>query len=334
MGDLGDADQNEHQKVMDGFFAQIGRLNRKLDSLRDQLIAAGDAATVEKLFDERAATKKQKDDLEKLQRLADYNSALLRAHTRALPPGVKQKQQLIVALSSSQQEAIDLTQDDIPPAIKREHSESPYAPGPAPRRPHTRHDSQHFPEQSAQQVAQNRPKPRARKARSATSSFRIDNRKFRDFRAIADSHPALVPSPDGPGAVELRCPDCGCNAVAQGNSRGGRPGFFVGAWGLLRHVSKIHKSHELCSKEMKAAAAVRDCTYNHVPQEVIDAIKSGDTEAYVVPLIQVPYGALRPLQTAENPGNAWDEDEQRTIASTDELRDTQDGHWPFRPMVP
>ncbi|KAI6907600.1 hypothetical protein KC334_g5003, partial [Hortaea werneckii] len=228
MDDLGDVDQNEHQKVMDGFGAQIGRLNRKLDMLRDQLIAAGDAATVEKLSDERAAIKKQKDELERLQQneLADYKSALLRAHTKTLPPAVKQKPRLIVTLRPSQQEAIDLTQDDIPLVIKRERSLSPIASGLESKRLRTRRGRQHFSEQDAQQVAQDRPKPKIRRGTTATSNHLIDVRKCADFPVIVESHPTLVQSPDGPGAVELRCCICGCNALAQQFLRVSKSPYF------------------------------------------------------------------------------------------------------------
>ncbi|KAI7353478.1 hypothetical protein KC354_g11552 [Hortaea werneckii] len=90
MDDIGYVHHNEHQKVMDGFSAQIDRLDRKLHTVRDQLIAAGDAVTVDKLSDERAATKKQKAELERLQQdeLANYNRALLRAYTGNLPAAV------------------------------------------------------------------------------------------------------------------------------------------------------------------------------------------------------------------------------------------------------
>lgn len=67
MDDIGHVDHNEHQKVMDGFGAQIDRLDRRLHKLRDQLIAAGDAITVDRLSDETAAAKKQKAEIEKLQ---------------------------------------------------------------------------------------------------------------------------------------------------------------------------------------------------------------------------------------------------------------------------
>ncbi|KAI7279688.1 hypothetical protein KC345_g5193 [Hortaea werneckii] len=305
MDDIGYVDHNEHQKVMDGFSAQIGRLDRKLHALRDQLIAAGDAVTVDRLSDERAATKKQKAELEKLQQdeLADYNRALFKPHTGNLPAAVHQNPALKETLRPSQQEIIDLTKHDTPPTIKCERSRYPTVSGPNKNGPYTWCGSQSSPEQGVQQMAQDRPQPLTKKATTATSSSRNDDRKFLGFQPIADSHPTLVPSPDGPGAVELRCPDCGCNAVAQESARGGQPGFFAGARGLQLHVRRIHKSSKFCKSTRNAAAAVRDCTYNHVPQEVIDAIKSGDTEAYVVPLIQVPYGALRPLQTAENPGN-------------------------------
>lgn len=69
MDNTGYVDHNEHQKVMDGFGAQIDRLDRKLHTLRDQLIAAGDAITVDRLSDETAAAKKQKTELEKLQQV-------------------------------------------------------------------------------------------------------------------------------------------------------------------------------------------------------------------------------------------------------------------------
>lgn len=77
MDDIGYVDHNEHQKVMDGFGAQIGRLDRKLHALRDRLIAAGDAVTVDSLSDERAATKKQKAEIEKLQQVAFPSNSLL-----------------------------------------------------------------------------------------------------------------------------------------------------------------------------------------------------------------------------------------------------------------
>ncbi|RMZ06037.1 hypothetical protein D0860_05681 [Hortaea werneckii] len=300
-----EGNHNEHQKVMDGFGAQIGRLDRKLHALRDQLIAAGDAVTVDRLSDERASTKKQKAELEKLQQdeLAKYNRALLKAHTGNLPAAVHQNPALEETLRPSQKEIIDLTQDDILPTIKSEGIEISHTSGPNTNRPYTRCGPQSFPDQEAQQVAQNQPQQLAKKATLATSSSHIDDRRFHNFQAIADSHPTLVPCPDGPGAVEMRCPECGCNAVAKETNSGGYRGFFAGARGLQLHVRVIHKSSEFCKRAGDAAAAVRDCTYDYVPQGVVDAIKSGDTEAYVVPLIQVPYGALRPLQTGESPGN-------------------------------
>ncbi|KAI6897361.1 hypothetical protein KC318_g10186 [Hortaea werneckii] len=306
MDNTGYVDHNEHHKVMDGFGAQIDRLDRKLHTLRDQLIAAGDAITVDRLSDETAAAKKQKTELEKLQEdeLANYNRALIRVHTEMLPLTVHQRPPLHETLRCSRQEIIDLTQDDIPPAIKSEHSQHPNASGMNRNRPYTRCGPQAFPEQGAQQVAQDRPQPLARKTATATSSSRIDDRKFLDFQPIAVSHPTLVPSPDGSGAVELRCPDCGCNAMAPENSRGGQPGFFTGLRGLQIHIGRVHKSSEFGHRATIAAAAVRGCTYNHVPQGVVDAIKSGDTEEYVVPLIQVPSRASRALQAAESLGNA------------------------------
>lgn len=266
--------------------------------------------------------------------LANYNRALLKAHRGNLPAAVHQNPALEEKLPPSQQEIIDLTQDEILPTIKSKGIEIPHAPGPSINRPYTRCGPQAFPNHGAQQVAQDQPQRLAGKATTATSSSHVDDRKFLNFQAIADSHPTLVPSPDLPGAVELRCPDCGCNAVAQENARGGQPGFFAGARGLQLHVRRIHKSSKFCTRPSDAAAAVRDCTYNYVPQGVVDAIKSGDTEAYVVPLIQVPYRAFRPLQAAESPVNASDVNEQSKTSSTDELRDTEDRHWPFRPMVP
>lgn len=85
MDDLGDVDQMEHQKVMDGFGAQIGRLDRKLETLRDRLIAAEDVATVDRTSEERAAIKKQKDALEKLQQVILSSASTLGALANRFP---------------------------------------------------------------------------------------------------------------------------------------------------------------------------------------------------------------------------------------------------------
>ncbi|KAI6876569.1 hypothetical protein KC338_g38 [Hortaea werneckii] len=344
MDDHGDVDQNEHQKVMDGFGAQIGRLNRKLDSLRDQLIAAGDAATVEKLFDERAATKKQKEELEKLQQaeLAEYNSALLMAHTKTLPPAREQKPRLIVTPRPSLQEIIDLTQDDISPATKRERSVSPKASGPKSKILRSRRGRQQFSERDVRQVAQDRPKPKVRRMTTATSRALTDARKFLNFPVIAESHPTLVPSPDGSGAVELRCCVCGCNALNQEFFRASKSPFFNGIRGLLTHIRQAHADHRLGKTTVQAAAAIRGCTHAHVPQEVVDAITSGDVEAYTVPVISVMRRLARSLRVTEDSDELLSEEErevtsanrQATIASADEQHDMRVGHWPFQPMVP
>ncbi|GAB1728760.1 hypothetical protein NU195Hw_g467t1 [Hortaea werneckii] len=299
MDDLGDVDQMEHQKVMDGFGAQIGRLDRKLETLRDRLIAAEDVATVDRTSEERAAIKKQKDALEKLQQeeLIDYHRARLRVRTRDLPPAVKQKPSLIVTLRSNEQEAIDLTQDDIPAAIKRERSVSLNASGPASKRPRTRRRSQQVSEQDAQQVTRHPPMPETRRATSATSNTPIDARTVEDFPPIAGSHPTLVPSPDGVGAVELRCPDCQCNAYPQSRVNGGQPRFFTGALGFQRHVRQAHGSQRFNNRIMPTAAAIRDCTWAHISQEVVDAIKSGDINAYVVPVVVVDRRAAPPVES-------------------------------------
>ncbi|KAI6850917.1 hypothetical protein KC332_g398 [Hortaea werneckii] len=322
MDDHGDVDQNEHQKLMDGFGAQIGSIDRKLDTLRNRLIAAEDVATVDKISEERAAIKKQKDALEKLhssgstlealanvyqEELADYHRTRLKLRTKNSPPAVKQKPRLIVTFRSSEQEAIDLTQDDIPAAIKRERSVSPNASGPASKRPRTRRGPQQVSEQDAQQVTRDPPMPETRRATSATSNTPIDARTISDFSPIADSHPTLVPSPDGVGAVELRCPDCKCNAAHHGKMNGGQQRFFTGAVGFQRHVRQAHGSQRFNNKTMPTAAAIRECTWARVSQEVVDAIKSGDTNANVVPVVVVDRRAAPRVESvrARRCGRHW-----------------------------
>ncbi|KAI7084445.1 hypothetical protein KC356_g6756 [Hortaea werneckii] len=285
MDHLDDVDYNEHQKIMDGFGAQIGRLDRKLDTLRNQLITAEDVATVDKISEERAAIKKQKDALEKLQQeeLADYHRTRLRVRTKNLPPAVQQGPPLNEIVLPNQQEPIDLTRDDIPSKVKREDSGSPVTSRPVSEKQRTQRGPQQPLEQDAQQVTQNPSRPETRRATTATSRNQIDL----DFSEIADTHPTLVPSPDGFGAVELRCPICRRNAALQSKIRGGQPRFFGGAQGLQRHVRQAHGSQMFNCKTMPTATAIRECTWARVAQEVVDAIKSGDTKAYVVPAVTV-----------------------------------------------
>lgn len=230
----------------------------------------------------------------------------------------------------------------MPPAIKRERSVSPHASGLTSKRSRTRRGRQHFPEQDGQQVAQGRPKPKIRRGTIATSNHLLDVRKCADFPVIVESHPTLVPSPDSPGAVELRCCICGCNALAQEFLRVGKSPYFHGIRGLLRHLRHAQSTHRFGKGAVQTAAVIRGCAYAHVPQGVVDAIKSGDVRAHTVPVISVTRQPARSLRARESSDELLSEDErdvavtnrQATIASTDEQHDTEDGNWPFRPMMP
>ncbi|KAI7160516.1 hypothetical protein KC349_g3451 [Hortaea werneckii] len=323
------------QKFVESLNAKIEALGRKFHLLANQVVTAPDEAARDNLLNEMAAAKKEKDVLENLQQ-APVRQAPIQQTT------VQQKPRLIVTLRPSQQEAIDLTQDEITRAIKRERSVSPNASGLESKRSRTRRSRQQFSGQDFQQVAQDRPKPKTRRRTTATSTPPIDARKCVDFPVIAESHPTLVPSPDGPGAVELRCCVCGCNALARQYFTASRSLYFHGIRGLMRHFTRAHGTHKFGRGAVQAAAVIRGCTYDHVPQEVVDAIRSGDARAYTVPVISVTPRPARSLRAREGSGEVHSDDEEdvtvangeATAASADEQHGTEDGHWPFRPMVP
>ncbi|KAI7212441.1 hypothetical protein KC333_g7112 [Hortaea werneckii] len=344
MDNTGYIDHNEHQKVMDGFGAQIDRLDRRLHKLCDQLIAAGDAITVDRLSDETAAAKKQKAEIEKLQEdeLANYNRALIRAHTEKVPPTVHRRPSLNGKICPGSQEVIDLTHDETTPAIKRERSASPVEPRPHSKTPGTWRGPPRILEQDAQQTFQNHQNSTARHAKTTATNFHNNSRNFCDFPMIAESHPTLIPSPDGPGAVELRCGVCGCNASSQNHSIAGRPRLWNGIRGVTAHLRLVHGTHPLGNKTMPVTAIVRACTHTHVPQEVVDAIKSGDTEAYLVPGITVPRPTPR-SKKANGSAHVTQNENERDVAGANgqaanshmnEQQRIYDGYLPFQPVPP
>ncbi|KAI7154774.1 hypothetical protein KC324_g14385, partial [Hortaea werneckii] len=143
-------------------------------------------------------------------------------------------------------------------------------------------------------------------ATTGTSKSRADDGKYSEFGTIAESHGCLVPTLDGlPGALELACPVCECNAKSPDNNVDGKPKFFSGYAGVRRHVQRVHPDSEYAKKKMSRAEAIEAFTVAFVIPAAVDEIKAGAPNACMPQPRQVPrHQPVPPLQAAGSAGNA------------------------------
>lgn len=99
---------------------------------------------------------------------------------------------------------------------------------------------------------------------------------FKDYPAVAKSHPTVIEHPTGEGAMELRCPSCNTNMNKTGSN------FLDGVNGFSRHLMYSHKALLAPGDCFSYRRTFELCSYRAVPQDVVDAIQGGDSRAYVV----------------------------------------------------
>lgn len=103
-------------------------------------------------------------------------------------------------------------------------------------------------------------------------------------KGIAPSHPTVVPALDGNGAVELRCDFCGANSYPRSGHGSKKPGkgYFQGIRTFHGHFAQCHREQKSDNEIYSMVNIVERCTVHRISQEVVDAVKAGDVNAYSV----------------------------------------------------
>lgn len=106
-----------------------------------------------------------------------------------------------------------------------------------------------------------------------------------DFAPVAKSHPTVIEHPTAEGAMELRCPSCGTNM-----KKGGLD-FLDGVNGFSRHLMASHKDLLAPGDCFSYRRTFELCSYRAVSQDVVDALLSGKSRAYVVEKVYQKLGS-------------------------------------------
>lgn len=127
---------------------------------------------------------------------------------------------------------------------------------------------------------------RSSTGRSTESPFEnvtalLNEDSFATFRAcsypsVAPTHPTVVEHPSVEGAMELRCPYCKTNTIKAGSK------LLNGVAAFCLHLNDIHRALLAPGDRFSHKRTFELCSYRAVPQDVVDAIQSGDLRAYVV----------------------------------------------------